>query len=193
MMDDNNALQSLSQIEHWLPPVEGKENMQFDYTSKLIDLPDLNSPGTWSNKYKSRLDKSLVEVTDYKVLSGRLNELYNISRRNRYYWSISGALYNLQITAPKLLLALKESDSADKAQQSSGFEDVKKAMKEFQQAWKDLEEVYSQTRFISYPSNYVPDRYFHLASQREDLTWMIQPEELFFGMIEKWLNGNRSN
>jgi hypothetical protein len=50
-----------------------------------------------------------------------------------------------------------------------------------------VERVYGQTRFISYPVNYIPDRYFHLASQREDLTWMIQPEELFIGMIEKWM------
>ena len=193
LMDDNNALQSLPQIEHWLPPAEGRENRQFDYTTKLIELPDLNAPGTWSSKYKNRLDKALVEVNDYKVLSDRLSELYNMSRRNRYYWTLSTALYNLQIGAPKLLLALKESDSADKAQQSTGFEDVKKAMKEIQEAWKNVEEVYSQTRFISCPVNYVPDRYFHLASQREDLTWMIQPEELFFGMIEKWMNVSRSN
>jgi hypothetical protein len=64
---------------------------------------------------------------------------------------------------------------------------VKKAMKEFQQAWTDLESMYGQTRFIAYPANYVPDRYFHLASQCEDLTWMIQAEKLYVGMIEKWL------
>ena len=190
LLDDNNALQSLTQIEHWLSPVEGREKIQFDYTSKLIELPDLNSPGTWSIKYKNRLDRALVEVTNYKVLSERLIDLYNISKRNRYYWSLSSALYNLQITAPGLLLALKESDSADKTQQISGLEDVKKAMNEFQQAWKNVEEVYSQTRFVSFPASYVPDRYFHLASQREDLTWMIQQEELFFGMIEKWIKQN---
>ena len=190
LMDYENVLQSLPQIEHWLPPMEGREKNQFDYTSKLIELPDRNSPGFWSIKYKNRLDRALIEVDNYKTLSERFVELYNISKKNRYYWSLSIALYNLQITAPKLLLALKESDTADEGQKKSGFEDIKKAMKEFQQAWKKVGEVYSQTRFISYPANYVPDRYYHLASQREDLTWMIQPEELFFGMIEKWLNAN---
>ena len=60
-------------------------------------------------------------------------------------------------------------------------------MNEFNRAWMAVESVYSQTRFVSYPAGYIPDRYFHLASQREDLTWMIQPEELFFGMIKKWI------
>jgi hypothetical protein len=65
--------------------------------------------------------------------------------------------------------------------------EVKKALREFQQDWSALQSVYSQTRFISYPDNYIPDRYFHLASQREDLTWMIQAQELYHGMINKWL------
>ena len=187
MDEDNNALQSLPQVEHWLPPVEGREKIQFDYTSKLIELPDLNSPGTWSTKYKKLLDRALIEKASYKELSGRLTGLFNVSKRNRYYWNLSLALYNLQSTIPDLLLALKESDSSDKVQQSSGLENVKKVMKDFRKTWNELESVYGETRFISYPLNYVPDRYFHLASQREDLTWMIQPEELYFGMIDKWL------
>jgi len=153
----------------------------------LIELPDLNSPGTWSTKYKKLLDRALIEKNSYKDLSGRLTEFGNISKRNRFYWKLSLALYNLQSTIPDLLLALKESDVADNVQKVSGFEDVRKAMKEFKQAWKELETVYSETRFVSYPANYIPDRYFHLASQREDLSWMIQPEELYFGMIDKWI------
>ena len=58
-----------------------------------------------------------------------------MSKRNRYYWSLSIALYNLQSTIPDLLLALKESDSQDKAQQAAGFENVKKAVTDFQKTW----------------------------------------------------------
>ena len=101
------------------------------------------------------------------------------------------ALYNLQVSAPRLLLALKKTDSPDKAQQKAGTEDVQNALKEFRNAWEEVQSVYSQTRFISYPSNYIPDRYFHLASQREDLSWMIQAEELYEGMIKKWLQNRR--
>ena len=183
----------MPQLEHWLKPLEGQENKQFDYTSKLIELPDLNSPGSWSLKYKDRLDNSLIEVNNFKVLSGRLNELYTSSKRNRYFWSLSIALYNLQITAPRILLALKESDSADKIQRNTGIQDVKIAINEFQQAWAEVKLVYGQTRFISNPANYVPDRYFHTASQREDLSWMIQPEEMYFGMIDKWLQSRTGN
>jgi hypothetical protein len=186
-MDEENSLQSLPQIEHWLPPLEGREKIQFDYSSKLIELPDLNSPGTWSKKYDKLLERAQIEKNSYKELSARLNELCNKSLRNRYYWRVSLALFNLQSAIPDLLLALKESDSSDKIRQQKGIGNVKQAITGFQQAWKDVERVYGETRFISYPSDYVPDRYFHLASQREDLTWMIQPEELYLSMIEKWM------
>lgn len=186
-LDDHNALQGFSQLEHWLPPVDGQENKPVDYTAKLIELPDLDSPGTWSLKYKDRLNAALDETTNYTAVSQRLKELYKASVRNRYYWELALAQYDLQITAPRLLLALKQCDTADKVQQNEGFKQVKLAMHDFQQAWVSLKEVYSKTRFVSYPAGYVPDRYFHLASQREDLSWMIQAEEMFHVMIEKWL------
>jgi hexosaminidase len=187
-IDMENALQSMSQLAHWLPPLADQEKMQFDYTKKLIELPDLNNPGSWTSKYKDRLDKAIVEVNNYNNTALELKNLYNTSKRNRYYWQLSIALYDLQMTAPRLLLALKQSDTADKAQRVTGIENVQKAMKEFQQAWTNLQSIYGKTRFVSYPAGYVPDRYsFHYASQREDLTWMIQAEEMFFGMIDKWM------
>jgi hypothetical protein len=85
------------------------------------------------------------------------------------------------------LLALKECDQTENERKKTGLENIKKTLQEFQQAWTNVEAVYSQTRFISYPEGYVSDRYFHLASQREDLTWMMQAEEMYFGMLEKWI------
>jgi hypothetical protein len=187
LFNDENTLQSMQRVEHWLPVLEGQEKVQFDYTSKLIELPDLRTPGSWSKKYKDKLDRAIIEMNDNMALSDRLNEIYSTSGRNRYYWSLAIALHNFQNTTPRLLLALKESDNADKSRQKSGIENVKMAMKDFQNAWSELKDVYARTRFVSYPANYIPDRYFHLASQREDLTWMIQAQELYFAMIEKWL------
>jgi len=88
-----------------------------------------------------------------------------------------------------------EPDKADAAAgvqrycqvQQAGFEQVRAALKGFDQAWENLQEVYGRTRFVSYPAGYVPDRYFHVASQGEDLGWMIQAEELFHSMISAWL------
>jgi len=181
--DDDNVLQSLARLEHWLPPMAGQENLVFDYSSKLIELPDRNAPGEWSRQYKDRLDKAQALLDQYSKLSARLDELYRASRRNRYYWELSKALYDFQMTTPVLLMALKKSDTSDEESKITGLAEIGEAMKNFEEKWENLKRVYSKTRFISYPPNYVPDRYFHLASQREDLTWMIQAQEIIISKI----------
>lgn len=191
VLSDENALQSLVRLEHWLPPLEGQENVVFDYTTKLIALPDMKSSGTWSDKYRDRLDQAAKVISEYDLLSAELTRIRDTATHNRFYWDLSLALHRFQTTSARILLALETCDKPDAGQQSAGIDQLKQAMHEFDLAWAHLKEVYSQTRFIAYPAEYVPDRYFHLASQREDLTWAIQAEELFFGMINAWL-GNRS-
>ena len=185
--DDDNFLQSTKQVEHWLKPLEGREKTSFDYTTKLIELPDQKTPGLWSQKYKDKLDKAVTEINNYTATQQKINDIINSCRRNKYYWNLSLALYNFQIATPRLLLALKQSDNTDKSQHQSGIEEVQNALKTFHQSWEDLQTVYSQTRFIAYPSNFISDRYFHMGSQREDLSWMIQAQELYEGMIKKWM------
>ena len=90
----------------------------------------------------------------------------------------------------KYCLLLRNATRRIRISKRAGIEKVKKAITDFRQTWKELESVYAETRFVSYPASYIPDRYFHLASQSEDLTWMIQPEKLYFGMIEKWLQNH---
>lgn len=190
-LEEENILQSVAQVEHWLKPVEGRENVKFDYTTKLIELPDFKNPGTWSIKYKDKLDRSLIEVNEEKYLLKRLIAIKDSSLRNKYFWQLSIALYNFQCTTAQLLVALKETDVSDQSLKQKGFDDIKKAMRNFWQRWEELKLIYSQTRYISYPSSFVKDRYFHIASQREDLSWMIQPQELYFEMIKKWMRNNK--
>jgi hypothetical protein len=180
MLDEDNALQSLPRLEHWLPALAGQENVVFDYPAKLIDLPDENSPGSWTVKYKDRIEKAEHLIALYPEISNRLNELYKVSKRNRYYWELANAMYEFQMTSPILIIALRDSDRP-----GVNNEEVEKVMANFQEKWENLNRVYSTTRFIAYPANYVPDRYFHLASQREDLTWMIQAQELLFEKIRE--------
>jgi len=186
-IDGENALQGLSQVEHWLPPLDGHEKKQVDCAALLIDLPNLNSPGIWSLQYKDRLKKSQLEVAHYPALLKQITSLYNSSTKNRYHWQLALAMYELQMTAPRLLLALKEIDISYKVDRAKAIFKAQNAIINFKQAWHSLQQVYAQTRFIANPSNYVPDRYFHFASQREDLSWMVQPEEKYHAMIEKWM------
>ena len=191
-MNIENTLFKLPGIAHWVPE-EGREEEknQTTYDNIVIDLPDISHPGDWTKKYKVRLDEAAKQLQNYQSTSKQLDELYKISIRNRYHWELYSVLNNFQITAPKLLLALKQCDVKDETKREAGFIVVKKTLDDFDKAWLELKYMYGKTRFIEYPKNYVADRYFHFASQREDLTWMIQVEELVHPMINEWLDSNQ--
>jgi hexosaminidase len=186
-LDEDNTLQSLQRLEHWLPALAGQEKVCFDYTSKLIELPDPNNPGGWSTKYREKLDRAATEKMQHDKTVDKLKKTEECSLRNRYYWELSRSMYDLQYSAPEILLALKDCDSSDPSARKAGVTRLKQAISDFNSSWENLQKTYSTTRFISFPPGYVPDRYFHLASQAEDLTWMIQPEKLFFGMMDTWI------
>ncbi|HLO59011.1 MAG TPA: family 20 glycosylhydrolase [Bacteroidales bacterium] len=186
MLDEDNKLQSLTRVEHWLPPLAGQENVVFDYSQKLIELPDPNAPGAWSKKYSDRLSIAGKLVNEYPENIRRLQALLDASLRNSYYWELAIALYEFQMNTPRLMVALEKMDQG----QSNGRDEVKLAIDDFDKRWNNLKQVYSKTRFVEYPQNYVPDRYFHLASQREDLSWMIQAQELLMPYIKKLIDMN---
>ncbi len=117
----------------------------------------------------------------------KLDSLCRCSLRNRYHWKLFAAINDFQITAPRMILALQECDTGNEMRRQAGKENVYQALKAFDRAWDQLQRVYGKTRFLAYPLGYVPDRYYHFASQREDLSWMIQPEELLFPRVKQWL------
>ena len=73
-----------------------------------------------------------------------------------------------------------------------GMKKVRQALNEFSHAWEKMKKIYGKTRFLSYPESYVKDRYFHLASQSENLSWMIKVEMQYHNLVRDWLEANGS-
>jgi hypothetical protein len=154
---------------------------------QILDLPDAKSPGTWSQKHGERLKTAEMQIEKYEQLKVQLASLLHRARRNRYHLEMLSAINDFQVTSSRMLLALKDCDTVSRRTRSKGMEAVRLALIEFEQAWKNLQDVYKETRFLSYPEEYVKDRYFHLASQKEDLSWMINVEEQFHKLVRDWL------
>jgi hexosaminidase len=157
---------------------------------KLLDLPDLKNPGEWSRKYEDRLKTAEREIKRHKELKAQLITLENRARRNRYHLELLSAINDFQVTSAHLLLVLKECDTANKRKRAEGMRNVWQSLEGFEPAWRKLKEVYEETRFLSYPEGYIQDRYFHLASRKEDLSWMIDVEEQFHELVKDWLADN---
>ncbi|GJM29864.1 MAG: hypothetical protein DHS20C17_24990 [Cyclobacteriaceae bacterium] len=187
-VDLDNALLILPGLAHWFTPDTKMDQDENAFKSLLIELPDSENPGKWSSKYEQRINEAKKIADEYQLTSKALTTLNQQSRRNRYHWEVIEALNDFHITAPRLLLALEQCDRKKKKRPQDAVENVREALNEFQQSWKNLETVYAKTRFLNYSADFVPDRFFHFASQREDLTWMIQVEELLHPMVEEWLD-----
>jgi len=155
---------------------------------KLLDLPDPQYPGQWSQKHEERLNIAWKEIKRYSKIKALLEDLSLKARRNRYHLELLSAINDFQSTSPRLLLALQYCDTADKMKRAQGLEKIFHALKEFDIVWEKLKKVYEKTRFISYPEGYVKDRYSHLASQNEDLSWMINVEKQYHKLVRDWLN-----
>jgi hypothetical protein len=154
---------------------------------ELISLPDPGDTGEWSRKNEERLETAVDEAEKYLRLQAQLAELIHKSRRNRYHLEMLSAINDLQVTPAHMLLALKECDSSNEKKRTRGMEKVQYVLVEFDIAWKKLKQVYEKTRFLSYPEEYVRDRYFHMASRTEDLSWMVEVEEQFHKNVRAWL------
>jgi len=162
------------------------------YSEKPIELPSPDKPGQWSKKYKKLLAESSQQLKLYEETSKELAQLSKKAIRNRYQLEILTVTNDFQITSAQLLTALKDYDSPKAKMRERGAEKVLKLIEDFEQVWDRLEKVYSKTRFISYPENYVKDRYFHLASKREDLSWLRILEDKIHKKLQKRLKAEEN-
>lgn len=155
--------------------------------AKLLNLPDRQNPGEWTKKQEKRLQIAHKETERYTRLKAKLEELKEKAQRNRYHLELLSAINDFQITSAHMLLALRDCDTADSKKRANCEKKVYEIMKKFDHAWENLKKVYRKTRFISYPDTYVKDRYFHLASKSEDLTWMVDVDNKFHKLVKEWL------
>ena len=158
---------------------------------KYLPLPDPKAPGAWSKTHKRLLAEAGREWTRYQKTSKQLARMLKDARRNRYHLELLTAINDFQITTARLLLALASADVADPEQRAYGQANVQAALNAFGRAWPALKAAYARTRFGACPPGTVPDRYFHLASQREDESWLIQVEQAFHPAVRKWIQADR--
>jgi hexosaminidase len=163
----------------------------------IIKVPDLSAPGTWSKGNAERLQLAKKELERYEATSKQIADMARKARRNRYHFEILAATNDFQIEAAKLLVALEKCDTADKAQQKAGMKEVQTAIEYFDKSWENLKAVYAKTRFYAYPPNYVKGGYSgtwpdipYLSAQREDLSWLIMPEQQYHKMVQDWMKAN---
>ncbi len=166
--------------------VSGRRNPSWqvrDY--KLMDVPNPEKPGEWTEKYAEKLTAAKDAKTQATVIAQELETAKGLSLRNRYTLEIYEQ--NLaQFLFPALLLeAMAQFDAATNDKQRA---DAKTALNQvfadFRTMRQKFENVYSETRFMRQPNGYIEDmnHHKHLSALTLNSDWMFLYE---LAMINK--------
>ncbi len=151
----------------------------------LISFPDLNNKGAWTAENKERLATAEKDLISYNIVAEQIAEMKSKAIRNLYTLEVYEQVNELSGFAAKALLALKELDNSSNEEES--LNKVKNLENEFNKLRSEFETVYSKTRILNKPVNYIldQDHHAHLANQSVNFDWQFYSEMLLLDKIRK--------
>lgn len=157
----------------------------------LLDLPDKKQPGEWSRKYAGKISGAQHAVEQYEQTQAAIAKAKQHALRNRYTLEVYEQTNRLLAYPSQLILALARYDRASEAEREAALKQVYAVCLQFDTMRKELEAVYSKTRFMSQPEGYIADlnHHNHLASKTNNSDWLFFYE---LPMVEKtrcWITG----
>ncbi len=160
----------------------------------LIILPDEKQKGKWTEMHEKRLEKALLTSQTCDSVAQKIAIMKSHAIRNIYTLEVYEQVNKLAQFTPKILLALKDYDMAEsKEDEATALKHIRHLPDEFLELRKTLEAVYSKTRILNKPDNYIldQDHHSHLANQTRSFDWQFQAEILFMEKLKSNLQNNR--
>lgn len=171
----------------------GRRNPAWGTTAfTLIDLPAAATPGAWSTQYKDKIDQAQKEALRYEKISQGIRTARHEALRNRYTLQVYEQTNELQHFPTRLLLALHAYDTAaDEAARRVALDRVADVCTSFPVMRRNLEAVYSETRFMQQPEGFIEDfnHHNHLSSKTSNSDWLYYYELPMVQRVEAWLKG----
>ncbi|MDE7134513.1 MAG: glycoside hydrolase, partial [Rikenellaceae bacterium] len=170
----------------------GRRNPAWGTTSfTLIGLPDPTAPGAWSRTYQSKIEQAKTEAKRHAKICQGIKEAKQHALRNRYTLEIYEQNNHLFNFPPRLILALHYYDTAaNDTDRQTALQQINKVCDDFSTLRKQLEETYSQTRFMQQPEGYIADQnhHNHLAAKTNNSDWWYYYEIPMVRKTRTWAN-----
>ena len=154
----------------------------------IIDLPDFEKKGDWSKKYAKRLAELELQKKKLKKVKKTLDIIQKTGAKADYNLLIYGQVSNLVDYNFRLMEKLNNFDKAKTIdEETDHLESLYKIKNEFGLIRKEFERVYSQTRILDKPENYIldQDHHRHPANQTTNFDWQFTSEIMLLKKIEK--------
>ena len=175
LVEEGTHRNSLNQIKN---PVE----------HHIIDLPDFDDKGVWSKKYAKRLLKLEFQKEKLEKAKNVLNKIKKVGTKSNYNLLIYDQVSNLVDYNFRLMETLRKFDESKTLDEEvDHLETLYNLKDEFAMVRKQFEEVYSQTRILNKPENYIldQDHHRHPANQTVNFDWQFTSEMMLLKKIEK--------
>ncbi|GGC12528.1 hypothetical protein GCM10011325_44240 [Dyadobacter sediminis] len=157
----------------------------------LIELPDSLQIGKWSKTYAQRIIMAQRELSRYDSIKSKIGIAEKLAIRNSYSVSLMKQINELQIYPAKLILLLNKYDIAtDKNEKKIAQREIREYVANFKVIRKSFEDVFSKTRFIKNPDDYIRDQNSGnmLANGTSNSDWMHVYELAMNKQIKSWLS-----
>ena len=170
-----------------------RENYHKDF--KLLELPDISDPGSWTARNSSRLRQAALNVRRYDTIKSRISRSMQLAERNVYALSVMYRINELQVYPAKLLLLLETFDKAPAAGKKAAAAKLLDYVNTFGDIRAQLEKVFAETRMMGNPAGYMLDSNFHehLANGTNNTDWMYMYELPMNEKITQWLQAHWQN
>jgi hexosaminidase len=155
----------------------------------LIGLPDPAKTGLWAKTYSAKIAKAKEAVSNYDGVKKKIEQSKKLALRNTYSLAMMNQINELQIYPSKLLLVLEKYDRTPEAGKASVRQEIKKLVEDFGRLRQDYEKVFTQTRILANPKDYLLDdnQHDHLANATNSSDWMYVYELAMNAKINNWI------
>ena len=156
----------------------------------IIDLPEFDNKGNWTQKYSSRLAEIKDQSGALKEIRRKIASLQTQNTSAKYNLEVYSEVINLVDYNFKLMKSLSLLDNTRSTEEETKLiKDLQNLVYEFKEVRKQFEEVYGKSRKLNKPSDYIldQDHHRHPANQSINFDWQFTAELMLLTKIKDYL------
>ena len=159
----------------------GLSKNQNPLESDIIDLPDLDKKGEWSKKHEARINDARRSLEISLKVETNINNLILSQSKNLYLLQIYSQVNELIKFSSNAILKLEKVDLEGDLKHIINLENEYNRMRE------KFEKVYSRTRILNKPKDYIldQDHHHHPANQTINFDWQFLSEIMLLKKIKE--------
>ena len=162
----------------WRPGLSKKQNpLEFD----IIDLPNLDKKGEWTKNHEVRINDARRSLEISLKVETIINNLIQNESKNLYLLQIYSQVNELTKFSSNAILKLEKVDLEGDLKHIINLESEYNSMRE------KFEKVYSKTRILNKPKDYIldQDHHHHPANQTINFDWQFLSEIMLLKKIKE--------